>query len=249
MPTCARVPRKAATTGCGRPATDMRLAIIVPVLNEAAGIGPMLAGLQPLRARATHVVVVDGGSGDGTADLAQPLADEVIVAPHGRARQMNAGARHIGDAADVLLFLHADTRLPPDADRRLADALDQGALWGRFDVRIEGRAVMLRCVAQLMNWRSRLTGICTGDQAIFVERALFESLGGFADQPLMEDVDFTRRARRIAWPAAVPGAVTSGRRWEQRGVWSTILQMWSLRWRYWRGADPAALAREYREVR
>jgi hypothetical protein len=100
-----------------------------------------------------------------------------------------------------------------------------------------------------MNWRSRLTGICTGDQAIFVERTLFETLGGFADQPLMEDIELTRRARRIAWPAALTGAVTSGRRWEHRGVWFTILQMWSLRWRYWRGADPAALAREYREVR
>jgi rSAM/selenodomain-associated transferase 2 len=227
----------------------MHLAIIVPVLNEADGIGRTLAGLQPLRARGARVVVVDGGSPDGTADVARPLADDVIAAARGRARQMNAGAQHIGDAADVLLFLHADTRLPPDADQRIADAIAQGARWGRFDVRIEGRAVLLRCVARFMNWRSRLTGICTGDQAIFVERALFESLGGFADQPLMEDIEFTRRARHIAWPAALAGAITSGRRWEQRGVWPTIRQMWSLRWRYWRGADPAALAREYRNVR
>ena len=227
----------------------MRLAIIVPVLNEAGGIGRSLAELQPLRTRGVRVVVVDGGSPDGTADLARPLADDVIVAARGRARQMNAGAQHIGNAADVLLFLHADTRLPPDVDKRVADAIARGARWGRFDVRIEGSAVLLRVVARLMNWRSRLTGICTGDQAIFVERALFDSLGGFADQPLMEDVEFTRRARRIAWPAALTGAITSGRRWEQRGVGPTILQMWLLRWRYWRGADPAALAREYRNVR
>ncbi len=227
----------------------MRLTIVVPVLNEVDGIDRTLAALQPLRARGVRVVVVDGGSTDGTVDVARPLADDVIVASRGRARQMNAGAQHIGDAAEVLLFLHADTRLPPDTDQRIADAIAAGGRWGRFDVRIDGRAALLRCVARSMNWRSRLTGICTGDQAIFVERALFESLGGFSDQPLMEDIEFTRRARRIAWPAALPGAVTSGRRWEQRGVWSTILQMWSLRWRYWRGADPAALAREYREVR
>ncbi len=227
----------------------MRLVIIVPVLNEVDGVRRTLAGLQPLRARGVRVVVVDGGSPDGTVDLARPLADDVIVAARGRARQMNSGAEHVGDSADVLLFLHADTRLPPDLDQRIADAIAEGARWGRFDVRIEGSAVLLRFVARLMNWRSRLTGICTGDQAIFVERTLFESLGGFADQPLMEDVEFTRRARHIAWPAALPGAITSGRRWEQRGVWVTILQMWSLRWRYWRGADPAALAREYRNVR
>ena len=227
----------------------MRLAIIVPVLNEADGIGRTLEALQPLRAQGVRVIVVDGGSADGTVDIARPLADDVIVASRGRARQMNAGAQHIGDAAEVLLFLHADTRLPPDTNQRIADANGAGARWGRFDVHIDGRAVMLRCVARLMNWRSRLTGICTGDQAIFVERTFFASLGGFADQPLMEDIEFARRARRIAWPAALPGAVTSGRRWEQRGVWFTILQMWSLRWRYWRGADPAALAREYRDVR
>lgn len=227
----------------------MRLAIVVPVLNEADGIGRSLAELQPLRTRGVRVVVVDGGSPDGTADLARPHADDVIVAARGRARQMNAGARHIGSAADVLLFLHADTRLPPDVDKRIADAMALGARWGRFDVRIDSNAVLLRFVAPMMNWRSRLTGICTGDQAIFVERALFDSLGGFADQPLMEDIEFTRRARHIAWPAALTGAVTSGRRWDERGVGSTILQMWSLRWRYWRGADPAALAREYRDVR
>jgi rSAM/selenodomain-associated transferase 2 len=227
----------------------VRLAVIVPVLNEADGIGRMLAALQTMRARGVRLVVVDGGSADDTADRARPFADELVFAERGRARQLNAGAQHVAAAADVLLFLHADTRLPADADRLIGETIARGARWGRFDVRIDGSAALLRIVSALMNWRSRLTGICTGDQAIFVERALFETLGGFPDQPLMEDIEFSRRARHIAWPAALSGAITSGRRWERRGVWSTIRQMWSLRWRYWRGADPATLAREYQEVR
>ena len=227
----------------------MRLAIIIPVFNEAGGVDLTLAALQPMRERGARIVVVDGGSTDSTANRARSYADEVIVAARDRARQMNAGALHVATVADVLVFLHADTRLPLDADRLIAESISRGARWGRFDVRIDGSAALLGLVARSMNWRSRLTGICTGDQAIFVERALFEALGGFPDQPLMEDIEFTRRARHVAWPAALAGATTSGRRWEQRGVWPTILQMWSLRWRYWRGADPAALAREYREVR
>jgi len=227
----------------------VRLAVIVPVLNEADGIGRMLAALQTMRARGVRLVVVDGGSADDTADQARPFADELVFAERGRARQLNAGAQHVAAAADVLLFLHADTRLPADADRLIGETIARGARWGRFDVRIDGSAALLRIVSALMNWRSRLTGICTGDQAIFVERALFETLGGFPDQPLMEDIEFSRSARHIAWPAALSGAITSGRRWERRGVWPTIRQMWSLRWRYWRGADPATLAREYQEVR
>jgi len=227
----------------------MTLAIVVPVLNESAAIADTLGALQPLRARGVRVVVVDGGSHDGTAGRARPLADVVVEAGRGRARQMNAGARH-ADPADVLLFLHADTRLPPQADRAIAAAVGRGARWGRFDARIEARSALLRWVARLMNARSRLTGICTGDQAIFVTREFFDALGGFPDQPLMEDVEFSRRARRLARPAALrPAVVTSGRRWERHGVWRTIVQMWSLRWRYWRGADPAELAREYREAR
>jgi rSAM/selenodomain-associated transferase 2 len=162
---------------------------------------------------------------------------------------MNAGAARADDA-DVLLFLHADTRLPPDADHRIATTLASGARWGRFDVRIGGRSPWLAWVARLMNLRSRLTGICTGDHAIFVERLLFEQLGGFADLPLMEDIEFCRRARAHAMPAAIAAPVlTSGRRWDQQGTWRTIFLMWSLRWRYWRGADPAELARDYREAR
>jgi rSAM/selenodomain-associated transferase 2 len=224
------------------------LAIIVPVLDEAARIETCLAALAPLRVRGARVIVVDGGSADDTVARAQPQADLVVRAARGRARQMNAGAAQ-ADAA-VLLFLHADTTLPTAADRAIADARANGARWGRFDVTIFGRSPWLRVVAWLMNLRSRLTGICTGDQAIFVERALFDALGGYADVPLMEDIDFSRRARAVAAPAALQArVVTSGRRWDERGAWRTIWQMWTLRWRYWRGTDAAALAREYRDVR
>lgn len=228
----------------------MRLAVVMPVLDESSVIATSLRALQPLRARGVQLTVVDGGSHDDTCAIARSLADHVITAARGRARQMNAGAAHVGSAADVLLFLHADTRLPDGADRLIAAAIADGARWGRFDVRIGGTSFGLGVVARLMNTRSRWSGICTGDQAIFVERGLFEQLGGYGDLPLMEDIEFSRRARRTAWPVALrSAAITSGRRWDQRGVWRTILQMWSLRWRYYRGVDPAVLARDYREVR
>ena len=221
------------------------LSIVVPVLDEAAGIVAMLRSLAPLRTRGAEVIVVDGGSRDGTPDLAAPLADLVVTSARGRARQMNAGA--VRAAADVLLFLHADTRLPAAADEFIAAALRAGAGWGRFDVRIDGRAWMLRVVAACMNQRSRLTGIATGDQALFVRRALFQQVGGYPDQPLMEDVELSRRLRRVAPPACLrETVVTSGRRWESRGVWRTIVLMWWLRWRYWRGVSPDRLARAYR---
>jgi rSAM/selenodomain-associated transferase 2 len=234
----------------------MRLAIIVPVLDEAAGIEAALTALQPLRARGARVVVVDGGSGDGTLLKAAPLADAALVAPRGRALQMNAGARAQQAAdADVLLFLHADTRLPPEADRLVARALANSArIWGRFDVRIEagpgGGGRWLPLVAWLMNRRSRLTGICTGDQAIFVTRGAFLALDGFAPIALMEDIDFSRRARRISPPIALAERViTSGRRWQRHGTLRTIVLMWRLRLAYFLGADPADLARRYRNPR
>ena len=217
----------------------------MPVLDEAAGIAAMLQMLAPLRARGAEVIVVDGGSRDGTPELAAPLADRVLVSARGRARQMNAGAAQA--TADVLLFLHADTHLPEAADQHIAAALRDGAGWGRFDVRISGRPWMLRVVAACMNLRSRLTGIATGDQALFVRRALFQQVGGYPDQPLMEDVELSRRLRRVAPPACLrETVVTSGRRWESRGVWRTIVLMWRLRWRYWRGESPDSLARAYR---
>ena len=221
------------------------LSIIVPALNEAAGIVATLSALAPLRARGAELIVVDGGSEDGTPALACPWADQVVAGPRGRARQMNAGAALA--RAPVLLFLHADTRLPAGADGLIQAATTQGASWGRFDVHISGCARMLRVVAVMMNLRSRLTGIATGDQAIFVTRAAFERAGGFPDQPLMEDIELSLRLRRQASPACLrQQVVTSGRRWEQRGVWRTIWLMWQLRWRYWRGVSPQVLAEAYR---
>ncbi len=217
----------------------------MPVLDEAAAIGATLAALAPLRARGTELIVVDGGSSDATCALAAPLADALLAAPRGRARQMNAGAARA--QGDALLFLHADTLLPPHADALVQQALAGGAVWGRFDVRIDGRPWLLRLVAALMNQRSRCTGIATGDQAMFVRRDVFWRVGGFPDQPLMEDIALSQRLRAVARPACLRArATTSGRRWQSRGVWRTIFLMWRLRWRYWRGEPADALARAYR---
>jgi rSAM/selenodomain-associated transferase 2/rSAM/selenodomain-associated transferase 1 len=220
------------------------LSIIVPTLNEADSIAAQLGALAPLRARGAEIIVADGGSTDGTAALAQPHADRVIHAPRGRALQMNAGAGVAHGAC--LLFLHADTRLPPDADGHVEAALSGGHAWGRFDVAIDGEHVLLPLIARLMNLRSRLTGIATGDQAIFVSRAAFAACGGFPAIPLMEDIALSRALKRIGRPACLRQRVrTSGRRWDSRGVWRTVLLMWRLRLAYFFDADPARLARDY----
>jgi len=221
------------------------LSVIVPVLNEAAGIVPTLQALAPWRAAGHEVIVVDGGSHDATAALAAPLATAVLHSGRGRARQMNTGAA--AATGEVLLFLHADTTLPAGAAAAVLQAVAGGARWGRFDVAIIGRSRWLPVVATLMNLRSRATGIATGDQALFVQRALFTQLGGYAELPLMEDIEICRRLRTQARPACLRlKATTSGRRWDQRGAWRTIVLMWRLRWRYWRGESPDALARAYR---
>ena len=223
-----------------------RLTIVMPALDEASLIAEALQALAPLRRRGVEVIVVDGGSSDGTAALAEPWADRVLSAPRGRARQMNAGAARA--RADTLLFLHADTALPEQALRAIEAALvDPHSHWGRFDVHIAGRPRLLKLVARLMNLRSRWSGIATGDQAIFVRRSAFQRVGGFPDQPLMEDIELSRRLRRWSAPACLHERVTtSGRRWEQRGVWRTIALMWRLRWRYARGTPPERLAELYK---
>jgi rSAM/selenodomain-associated transferase 2 len=223
----------------------MKLSIVVPALDEAAAIEAALGALRPLRAAGCEVIVVDGGSRDATARLAAPLADRVVAAPRGRASQMNAGAR--AATGDALLFLHADTQLPPDALGEVARALEGGPrAWGRFDVAIAGADPMLAVVALLMNARSRLTGIATGDQAIFARREAFEAAGGFPEIPLMEDVALSRALRRAAAPACLRSrVVTSGRRWERQGTLRTIFLMWRLRLAYALGADPRRLARRY----
>ena len=213
----------------------LRLSVVVPVLNEAAGIRAALEALAPLRARGHEVIVVDGGSSDGTADIAAGLCDRVLSAPRGRAAQMNAGARAAN--GDMLLFLHADTRLPADF------TIPDSAVWGRFDVRIDGRHPLLKVVACAMNLRSRLTGIATGDQAMFVRRAVFP---GFPEIPLMEDIALSRALKKIDSPSCLrERVVTSGRRWEAHGVLRTIFLMWRLRLLYFFGVSPETLARKY----
>jgi len=223
----------------------MPLSIIVPVLDEEAGIVATLQALSALRTRGAEVIVADGASHDRTVALARPLCDRLIVAARGRASQMNAGAS--AARGDTLLFLHADTRLPQDADRLVMDGLERsGRPWGRFDVRIDGRHPLLPVIAAMMNLRSRLTGIATGDQALFVDRQAFVAVGGFPNIPLMEDIALSQRLRRRGRPLCLSApVVTSARRWETHGVFYTILLMWRLRLAYFLGADPARLARIY----
>jgi rSAM/selenodomain-associated transferase 2 len=221
------------------------LSIIVPCLNEAEGIGDALAALAPLRARGTEVIVVDGGSTDGTVERAAPHAECVIGAPRGRASQMNAGAARARN--EILLFLHADTLLPESADALIVEGLKRSRRgWGRFDVAISGSHPLLRLVAWLMNIRSRLTGIATGDQAIFTTRSLFTAAGGYPAIALMEDIALSKQLKRFGPPLCLRHRLTaSGRRWEKHGVVRTILLMWRLRLAYWLGADPGKLAVRY----
>lgn len=227
----------------------MEFSVVVPALNEEAAMVALARQVAQWNAQGDcsfELVLVDGGSDDRTRELAGCFANHVLTqTPAGRARQMNAGAQIA--KGNVLVFLHADTLLPPDAFAAMRMAIAKGHCWGRFDVRIVGRSLMLIVVATLMNWRSRLTGIATGDQVIFVRRDAFEKVGGFPDQPLMEDIEISRHLRRVARPACIRDkVVTSGRRWDARGVWPTIWLMWSLRWRYWRGESAASLWQRYR---
>jgi rSAM/selenodomain-associated transferase 2 len=229
--------------------TDLpKLSVIIPVLDEAERIASCLQALQPLQQCDVEVVVVDGGSRDDTVARARLLADRVIPARRGRASQMNAGAA--AASGDVLLFLHADTALPPDADQLVLQALrTTGRDWGRFDVSIAGRHPMLAVVAWFMNRRSRLTGISTGDQALFMRRGTFTQVGGFPPLALMEDVAMSAALKRTGRPVCLDARVTtSGRRWEKNGLWRTILLMWRLRLAFFLGADPGRLADAYGHV-
>jgi rSAM/selenodomain-associated transferase 2 len=223
----------------------MSLSIILPVLNEAENIQRCLAPLQALRASGHEVIVVDGGSTDTTAAIAATLADRVIPSPRGRAAQMNAGAAIAKNA--TLLFLHADCTLPAYAAELIERGLaESGMTWGRFDVALDGQPFMLHVVAWFMNRRSRLTGIATGDQGMFVQRKIFQAIGGFPPIVLMEDIAMSQLLKRQS-PALClhERIICSSRRWEQHGIWRTIFLMWRLRLAYFFGADPQRLARRY----
>jgi rSAM/selenodomain-associated transferase 2 len=220
----------------------MTISVIVPALDEGHEIE---ATLRAARASPVcEILVVDGGSVDDTVARATALADRVLRSERGRALQMNAGAR--AARGDVVLFLHADTHLPPGYAAAIEAAIAAGAIGGRFDVLLRGAHPLLRVVAYLMNLRSRWTRIFTGDQAIFVRREVFERLGGFAAIPLMEDVELSSRLRREGPIASLrPRVSTSARRWEENGVVRTILLMWSLRLAYACGVSPQRLAATY----
>ncbi len=222
-----------------------RISVVMPVLNEAFQIKACLSALQPLRAQACELIVADGGSQDRSAALDEPLTDQVVVSAKGRAMQMNAGARRA--SGDILWFLHADSLPPPDAARLIRNALESPAYcWGRFDARLSGRQPLLRVVEDAMNLRSRLTGIATGDQGIFVRRDVFEHVGGYPAIALMEDIALSRLLKRQGRPVCLRQELqVSSRRWERDGIARTILLMWRLRLAYFLGADPARLARIY----
>lgn len=205
----------------------------------------MLHAVAPLRARGAEIIVVDGGSNDTTTTLARPLADQVIAATRGRALQMNAGAALA--RGDILLFLHADCRLPPAADELITDGLNRAKkTWGRFDVTLASTHSLLAIIGTLMNLRSRLTSVSTGDQGLFVKRSLFEAAGGFPPIPLMEDVALSKQLKRYGLPLNLRHRImVSSRRWEKHGVMRTVLLMWQLRLQYWLGVDPGKLARTY----
>ena len=222
------------------------LSVVIPTLNEAAAIVATLSSFQALRHTGTvEVILVDGGSKDETTSVGGPLVDQLLTAQRGRAAQMNKGVAHA--EGDYVLFLHADTNMSERQLRALITRLAPGCIvWGRFDVRIDAPHVLLRVVEWLVNWRSRLTGIATGDQAIFIRRSTLVDLGGFADLPIMEDIELTSRLRRIARPTCLHERVqTSARRWLQHGIVRTIVLMWLMRAAYACGVSPQRLKRWY----
>lgn len=220
-----------------------KISVIIPTLNEADGIERTLQSLQALRQQGHEIIVADGGSTDKTITLAMPLADHAIHTSKGRARQMNEGAQQAD--GEILLFLHADTTLPENAAELILSALASKS-WGRFNVRLSGPQRPLRVVEFMMNWRSRLSGIATGDQAIFIRRELFQQIGGYADIPLMEDIDISKRLKADSKPACITRPLTtSSRRWEQHGIFKTILLMWRLRLAYFLGVNPEQLVKRY----
>jgi glycosyltransferase involved in cell wall biosynthesis len=255
----------------------MKFSIIIPTFNESAIIQSGLLALQNLRDHA-EIIVIDGDSDDNTIELATAYADKVLSSERGRAKQMNHGAAQA--TGDILLFLHADTELPEHALSLIAQQLTTQQPWGRFDIQLcsasllvpthragmqfqrtalskrlyharkSNELLMLKVIAFMMNWRSRLTGIATGDQVLFVSKSVFNAVGGYPDIALMEDIALSGALKKISPPVCLTAKVkSSARRWQHNGIYKTILLMWSLRLRYWLGQDPQYLAELYRTGR
>jgi len=221
------------------------ISIVIPTFNEEVGIITFLTKLQKLRPQC-ELIVVDGGSDDDTSVLAESYVDDVVTSDKGRSIQMNVGAALA--STPTIVFLHADTYLPDDAIEQIEQAISEGYRWGRFDIKLSGQAKILTIVACLMNKRSRWTGIATGDQAIFVEKSLFDHVDGYADIALMEDIELSGKLKGLSKPYCCRSKViSSGRRWLSFGVFRTISLMWWLRLRYFMGADPADLEQLYRK--
>ncbi|MEI6267361.1 MAG: TIGR04283 family arsenosugar biosynthesis glycosyltransferase [Methylococcaceae bacterium] len=217
----------------------MKFSIIIPTLNEEKSIQSCLLALQSLR-NDCELIIVDGDSSDNTRLLAAPLVDKVILSAKGRAKQMNNGAKQA--TGEILIFLHADTCLPENALPLIQEKISHNRQWGRFDIQLSGNLFLLKVIAPMMNWRSRLTGIATGDQVIFVTRQTFEKVGQYPEINLMEDIALCKKLKKISPPICLKDKViSSGRRWEQSGAYKTIFLMWTLRLRYFFGADPKTL--------
>jgi rSAM/selenodomain-associated transferase 2 len=222
----------------------MLVSVIIPTLNEAEHIQQLLDDLQPLREAGGELIVVDGGSTDATCQLARAQVDQLLQTTAGRARQMNAGAASA--SGSHLWFVHADTRVSAEVLAALLAACRGDLLWGRFDLRLSGERRLFRVIETLINWRSRLSGVATGDQGMLVAKTAFKSAGGFPDMPLMEDVALSKKLRKMRWPHCFTTRLwTSSRRWEESGVWRTILLMWWLRLAYFVGVPADRLAGYY----
>lgn len=224
-----------------------KLSIIIPTLNEATIIESSLQALCPLQQQGHEVIVVDGKSEDNTCAIAENFADKVITSKPGRSFQMNAGVNHA--SGDILVFLHADTRLPDNADTLIINGLaSHKFFWGRFDIRLTGENILYRCIETLMNWRSKFTGIATGDQVIFIDKLSFKRVGGYPQLDLMEDIALCKKLQRISPPLCLTDqALTSTRRWEKNGILKTILLMWWLRLGYFFGRNPKHLMQDYQQ--